>query len=129
MFRLYQPSDFAPWAATLAIVSVVGGLSTLRYELAIVVERDPLEASALFWLALLLAVAVGTSGGLVVLVGTLRAWVVAGVPLASYGPSMAAWLVLVSLNQPLMGWALHRGAFLDISIAQIGNAVVMSGVQ
>ncbi|WP_409187967.1 lipopolysaccharide biosynthesis protein [Bradyrhizobium sp. RDM4] len=41
LFRLYEPSDFGVWAAIQAVAIIVGSLLSFRFDLALVIERDP----------------------------------------------------------------------------------------
>lgn len=129
LFRLYDPADFASWAVTLSVVMLVGGVSTLRYELAVVIERDRLEASALFWLSLLFGVSVATLASLILIVSPISDWLFGGAVIPYLDFMIATWLILVAMSQALQGWALHDGGFKQISWAQIGNAVMLSVVQ
>ncbi len=129
IFRLYEPADFAPWAVGLAIVTMVGGISTLRYELAVVVERDHLDASALFWFSLVLALLIGALASSVFAFPIIHTWLFPAVSITLFPPMIAAWLITISLVQAMQGWVLHQGAFLVLSVGQISNAIVMNSVQ
>ncbi len=53
--RLYTPGDFGVFAVFLSLVTILGILTTLRYELGIPLARTESEASALTWLGVLVA--------------------------------------------------------------------------
>jgi len=129
LFRLYTPEEFAPWAVALAIATLIGGIATLRFELAIVVERDHADASALFWLAVMLASIVGLLASAVLATPAVQGWVFPDVVAQHTGILVGAWVILSALIQALQGWALHRAAFMEISVAQISNAMVLNAVQ
>jgi len=52
--RLYSPSDFGKFASYLSIITILSVISTLRYELAIVVPKNYKTAKFLVWLCFLL---------------------------------------------------------------------------
>jgi len=62
--RLYAPEAFAAWAVVMAVVGIIGGISCLRYELAIVIPEENESAAALFWLCISTSAAISviTSG-------------------------------------------------------------------
>jgi Co/Zn/Cd efflux system component len=57
------------WALVQAMALVIGGLSTLRYDLAIVVEPDHIKAQRLFFVTGLLAFCVSSLAILVLAAG------------------------------------------------------------
>jgi len=48
LFRLYTPQDFGVWAAVQAIAIIAGSLVSLRFDLALVLERDLAAATPIF---------------------------------------------------------------------------------
>jgi O-antigen/teichoic acid export membrane protein len=123
--RLYSPADFAPWAIGVAIVVFVASLSTLRYDLAIVSERDPEGGSALFWLAVFVAFAVFLCATCILLMldRYLHLQNVGGVEMLSL------WLFLTIANVPWTAWHLRHAKFWLISSTQIANALAMNLTQ
>ena len=127
LFRLYTPQDFGVWAAVQAIAVIAGSLVSLRFDLALVLERNLAAASRLLYaiigvvlacsvvIALLLGVSMGFLGFLGVDATT-----------ASLGWS---WLVLIGLGVALQSWLMRNGAFGSISVAVVFNTVVTSIVQ
>jgi O-antigen/teichoic acid export membrane protein len=57
VMRLYSPYDYGIWGLLLSIAFLFGQISTLRYELAIVVERDDARAGQVITISLLAVVA------------------------------------------------------------------------
>jgi hypothetical protein len=49
LFRLYSPQDFGVWAAVQAIAIIAGSLVSLRFDLALVLERKLDAASQLLY--------------------------------------------------------------------------------
>lgn len=129
LFRLYEPEHFAPWALALVVISFAGGVATLRYELAVVVERDHFDASALFWLTMVLAVVFGGIAAAALSAPALQVWLFGSAGETGLGGALATWLMLVALTQVVLGWSLHCGAFFAVSLGQVGNAVATNAVQ
>ena len=129
LFRLYEPEHFAPWALALAVISFAGGVATLRYELAVVVERDHFDASALFWLSMALAIVFGGIAAAALNAPALQVWLFGGAVESGLGAVLMTWLMLIALTQAVLGWSLHCGAFSAVSLGQIGNAIATNVVQ
>jgi O-antigen/teichoic acid export membrane protein len=127
LFRLYTPQDFGVWAAVQAIAIIAGSLVSLRFDLALVLERNLETASPLFYAIIGVVVASSIIVGLLIgvtseFVGPLevsRTTVVLG----------WSWLVLVGLVVVLQSWLMRDGAFGSISIAVFLNAVTTNIVQ
>ena len=127
--RLYSPAEFAPWALGLAFVVFLGAISTLRYDLAVVIEHDAQDASALFWLTLIASLTVFVCVTVGMMVATQSGWLFQESWVSGSMYLVGGWLLLCMLNQVWNSWYLRRGAFLIISIAQLGNAGVMNLIQ
>lgn len=127
--RLYSPTDFAPWALGMAFVVFLGAISTLRYDLAVVIERDAQDASALFWLTLIASLTVFVCVTVGMMVAAHLGWLFQASWVSGSMYLVGGWLLLFMLNQVWNSWHLRRGEFLIISIAQIGNAGVMNLIQ
>ncbi len=127
--RLYTPADFAPWALSLAFVIFLGAISTLRYDLAVVVERDSLDASALFWLTLFVSLTVFLCAAMGMFVAHHSGWLSQEGWVSGSAYLIGAWLLLFVLNQVWNSWHLRHGAFLIISAGQLSNAGVMNIIQ
>jgi lipopolysaccharide exporter len=118
--RLYAPEDFGTWAVILAIVSVIGGLSTLRYEVALVLPESHETAAEIYWATFGLCLLAGVLAGLLVAqpavavllglggeTGSLPiAWLIgAGVWSLGWYQLNTHWLIRLS-NYPLQGLGL-----------------------
>jgi O-antigen/teichoic acid export membrane protein len=127
--RLYEPAAFGVWALVQALALVVGGLSTFRYDLAIVVEPDQNKAQRLFFVTGMLAVCVSLITILVIAAGQHFFFgdsdAISGGVLLLLG----AWVLMLAAAQLLQSWLMRDEAFLEISLAQIGNVVVTNAVQ
>lgn len=53
--RMYSPESYAKWALYMSVVAIVGAVSTLRYELAIVLPKNSVDALNIFATACLLS--------------------------------------------------------------------------
>ena len=128
LFRLYSPEAFGVWATTMSIVLAIGTVATLRYELAIVVEREHQAASIVFWLTMLLGIALSLLFGS--LLGVLGAGFLSAAAGGLNPPILAvcAWIILVAVGQCMQGWLLRGGAFTANSQIQVCNALVTNSV-
>lgn len=67
--RLYTPADFGVLAVFTSIISILGVLTTLRLEVAVVLPESEEEAAAVAWLAgtcaIVVALVIGAAGPLV----------------------------------------------------------------
>jgi len=127
LFRLYTPQDFGVWAAVQAIAIIAGSLVSLRFDLALVLERDLAAATRLLYA--IIGVVVACSIVLALLIGIWIGYLRAlGVDTASAALGWG-WLVLIGFGVVLQSWLLREGAFGSISVAVVLNAVVSNIVQ
>jgi O-antigen/teichoic acid export membrane protein len=127
LFRLYTPQDFGVWAAIQAVAIIAGSLVSLRFDLALVLERDHIAASQLLFaiIAVVLACSLIMAGAIVVSSSFLY---VLGIDatLAALG---WGWLVLVGLSTLFQSWLMRAGAFGSVSVALVLSAGVTNLVQ
>lgn len=128
--RLYTPADFGVLALFMAVTSVFGTIACGRYELAIQLADDEVEAINLAALSLLIAVALSVILLLLVLISRH--------PLARLlgNEAIAPWLFLVPVSVFLSGLTMvltylnSRGKrFKDIATAGVMKSVVMVALQ
>lgn len=124
LFRAYGPASFGVWAVVQAVAVSVGGMAALRFELAIVVERERQAASEVFWLSVLLALGVSALFSL----ASIFALPFLEAETRALGWMAGAWVLLVGLGQGLQGWLLRDGAFGAVASGQMVNAVVTNGL-
>jgi O-antigen/teichoic acid export membrane protein len=107
--RQYGPEVFGQWAMMMAAVMIIGSLSTLRYELAIVKERDAKFAAHLFWCGMLLGLVIVAIISMIVffVVNFKYDWLYSRLEMAL----CAIWAVVIVVHQYLSGWALRHGRF------------------
>jgi O-antigen/teichoic acid export membrane protein len=110
--RLYGPEGFGVLATFASILALLNVVSSLRYELAIVVPEDDDEAVALVWLCFgLVAISTGlTVLGVLLLGDQLVGW------LNEPAIKPLLWLLpvgvlLSGVYQPLSYWAVRRKLF------------------
>lgn len=127
LFRLYAPADFGIWAAIQAAAVTAGSLLSFRFDLGLVIERDSVAASNLFFAIICVVCAVALLLGflLVLSMGSLREFGVGPLPAAlGWG-----WLALVGLGVACQTWLMREGAFAQISTGTVVNAIVANLVQ
>ena len=127
--RLYAPAEFAPWALSLAFVIFIGSISTLRYDLALLTERQIENSSALFWLIFLISAVICISVTSAMFISLWNGWQFLETKATGLTWLVAFWLFLFTQNVVWNAWNLHHGAFLAISVSQLLNASIMYCVQ
>jgi O-antigen/teichoic acid export membrane protein len=127
LFRLYTPQDFGMWATVQAITMIAGSLVSLRFDLALVLERNLELACPLFYaiIGVVIACCIVCALLIGISIESLRFAGIDGTT-AVLGWS---WLVLVGLAVVLQSWLMRAGAFASISVAIVLNAVVTNIVQ
>lgn len=127
LFRLYTPEDFGVWAAIQAVAIIAGSLASLRFDLALVLERDLAAASQLLFaiVAVVLVSSLAMAAAILLLFDFLH---VLGIDAVSAALGWG-WLVLVGLGTVFQSWLMRGGAFGRISIAVILSAAVTNLVQ
>lgn len=128
--RLYEPSAYAQWAIVQAVVLFIGAVASLRYDLAIVVERDHETASALFWIAVLAGAMIAfLSAAVLLLIDSAglsqQVWIKDEVSLLT----TIVWILSAAISPALMGWCLRGGRFALMATTQITIATVTLSVQ
>lgn len=120
--RLYGPEAFGTLAAYMAIVAVLGGIGSLRYELAIVMADDEEQAAGVVGLCLLLVAVTTLLTGVVLGIGsdTVAGWVSA--------PRLASsmWLValgtgVLGVQQVLTAWTSRASGYRALGLAKAGD--------
>jgi O-antigen/teichoic acid export membrane protein len=128
--RLYTPSDFGVLVVYVSLLAILVILASLRYEYALPLPEDDLEATELLALCLILvALTTALSSGLVYLMrGRILAWM--GAP--QLGPYL--WLVPVSIlgagcYQVFNCWAIRKGGYRRIARTKVTQSVTQLAVQ
>jgi len=127
LFRLYTPYDFGMWATVQAMTMIAGSLVSLRFDLALVLERNLELACSLFY-AIISVVA-----ACCIVCALLIGFFIGFLGFAGIDGTTAvlgwSWLVLVGLGVVLQSWLIRSGAFGSISVAIVSNAVITNIVQ
>ena len=127
--RLYGPEDFGLVAVYLSLLALTGVLSSLRYEGAIPLPEDEVEAANVAMLSLLLVALTGIERCTVALLSTPIA-VTLGVP------ALAAFLWLLPLGVLFGGafnvfnyWSVRTKRFVSISKTRISQSLATLAIQ
>lgn len=115
------------WATVQAITMIAGSLVSLRFDLALVLERNLESACSLFYA--LISVVVACCIVCALLIGfSIEFLGFAGIDGTTEVLGLI-WLMLVGLAVVLQSWLIRSGAFASISVAIVLNAVVTNIVQ
>jgi len=128
--RLYMPSAYAGWALLMSVVLIVASISTLRYELAIVLPGSHEEA------ANVMAGCVGISCAIALLVGAFiplgGAWLIG----ESFYDELHGWLwsiplliVCIGIYQAVNAWCTRTQEFKWYSLSQFALPFMTIGCQ
>lgn len=121
--RLYSPDDFALLAVYMAALSIIGSIACLRYELAIPVAQDDVDAANLLVLALGISTAI--AGLSLLAVFFAPDWISALIR----QPELTPWLWLIPFGVFMSGgysalqfWATRARRFGGISKSRMSQA-------
>lgn len=128
--RLFSPAAFGAFGAYLSLAAILGSLSTLRFDQALMLPREEEESASLLGAALLSAVVVS----LAVLAATLalRRPLLAALRIES----LAGWLLALPVSvlafgafQAFNSWTVRHKEFARSSTAQGARALSIAAVQ
>ncbi len=121
--RLYTLEDFGVLATFMAITSIIGAVSSLRYEMAILLPKEESESYSVIALSLLINVifVIITVASLVIF------WIFAKQTLTLFSSSYIYMLIPVSIFltgavQIFSFWSLRLKQFKKNALARIGNS-------
>ncbi|WP_396267887.1 oligosaccharide flippase family protein [Ideonella sp.] len=128
--RLYDPADFGALAVLTAIVSTIGVVACLRYDVAVALPRSDEDSLALLTISLASAAVAGLLACAVVAVffDSLVLWF--GEPALDQGK----WLIPIGIFcfgawNALQSWHIRQQNFGSIAKARLGQALATSSVQ
>jgi lipopolysaccharide exporter len=122
--RLYDPQAFGVFSVYAAVLSIMVGVASLRFDLAIPIARDASEAVQL----LALSVAIAAVSSLLVALG-LAAWASpAGATVVTGAPMPSLWLLPVALLVAAAAQALSSWAVYSRQFAALGRMRALQGV-
>lgn len=121
--RLYTPEDFSVLALFTAIVSIISVAACLRFDIAVPIPKDEIEAVNVLALALFFAAVVS----LVVAVPVLLAPQSIAAALERPGVAPYFWLLPVAIflaacYSALQFWAVRLKAFRPIAVTRVAQA-------
>ena len=126
LFRLYTPQDFGAWAMIQAIAIAAGSLASLRYDLALVVERDFEAAEQLLFAVVAVVISCSVFAGVTIIVSVEFGLLEIDGVSATLG---WGWLLLVGLGVTFQSWLIREGAYAKISISVVLNGILTGIVQ
>ena len=128
--RLFAPSAFGAFGVYLSLAAILGAVSTLRFDQAIMLPKETGTAAALFWAAILsscLVAALALAGGLIFF---------DRIPSALRVGELSGWILLLPLSILLFGsyaalnsWSTRHKKFARSSAAQLARALAVAVVQ
>lgn len=128
--RLYSPADYGVLSVATSILFVLISVTCLRYEFAIPLPEDDVEAANVVALALTANVAMSVFAG--VLAWLLGPWLAAIFGLSPLGP----FLILLAVAQfgggvtsIFINWALRTRDFSAVAVNRLTQSVAMVAVQ
>ena len=128
--RLYHPDAFGAFGILLSLAALGMVLAGLRYELAIVLQKDDGAASnllALSWLLVLFTFVV-----LVLLLGAAGGWITVQIGNPDLG-SLLWWLpvliIMSGSHESFSYWTIRRKHFKLLASARVLQSLVMIGAQ
>lgn len=128
--RLYNPSDFGAFAVYFGIVSVLASIATLRYEDAVVVEKDDQTAADVLKLCGVVALLTSLSAGAVIWLirHSIAQWT------STPGVRDYLWLVAASTlgagaYRALSMWAIRRDQYARVAQTKISQGIGMTVTQ
>ena len=128
--RLYTPEDFGLLAVYASLLALIGVISSLRYELAIPLPEDDIEAANVAVLSLLLvAISTALTAVLVLMLGTSIAELL-GVPvLANYLWLLPLGVLLSGAYSVFNYWSVRTKRFSTIAQTKLTQAIATLVIQ
>lgn len=129
--RFYKPEDFAVWGLFLFALTLISSVSTLRYELAVVIPKEDDKAVAVLWGGAICVVMFSVLGGIILsqpaILGLLGLR-------ESLDPDQAITLFALGISSAgatnlLTNWAVRCELFGLTSVAQVALTVVTVAFQ
>ncbi|MCB1176912.1 MAG: oligosaccharide flippase family protein, partial [Leptospiraceae bacterium] len=126
--RLYSPADFGLFSFYVAIVTIISSVSTLKFELAILIPKDERESGMIFILGFSLIILFSLFFGIIL------PWMLS----VEYFNSLEkVWFITIvfPLNifflgnyQLIINWLIHKTRYKLISMARITQVIVTVAV-
>jgi lipopolysaccharide exporter len=131
--RLYDPEAFGLLSLYAAVLSILLAVSSLRYDFAVPIAGDPVEAVHLLCLSLAIAVATSLVVAVVVFAwGSPLSTLLGAAPLAPLIWLLPIGLLVASIAQAVTSWAVYHRLFPRIGRLRatqgIGQAVCQAAL-
>lgn len=128
--RLYQPQDFGLLAVYAALLSIIGVIASLRYQLAIPLPESDEDAAHIVLLSMLLVMFISLVVTLVVLLfAEPVAFMLKSPVLNDYFYLLPVGVLLLGGYQVFMAWGIRTKAFSAVSRTKLNQAISMITVQ
>lgn len=128
--RLYTPEDFGILAIYVALLSILGVVASLAYEVAIPLPKDDEIAANVLALALAIVLALSVVVGLGVWLGGDQLTRLVNTPaLKAYLWLLPLSLLGVGAYQVFNRWAMRTGAFTQIARTRLNQSIGMTVTQ
>lgn len=128
--HLYDPEAFGLLSVYAAVLSVLVAIASLRFDFAIPIAADPLEALHLLALSVLLAFVTSMALGLVLLAwGAQLSAALGAAPLAPFLWLLPVALFTASVAQALASWAVYTRSFPALGRMRAMNGLAQAGGQ
>jgi O-antigen/teichoic acid export membrane protein len=124
--RLYTPAAYAEWAIVITTATIVGLVACFRFELAIVIPKDKVEASSIFWGCIFIALGTGLIVALGLAVLPFRDVLGSAVPdsrLHAYIGAISLFAVSLATYTALSYWNIRHQRYMLNSFTAILVAV------
>jgi hypothetical protein len=128
--RLYDPRDFGILSVYAAVLSVLVAIASLRFDFAIPISADPLEAVHLLAVSVMLAFGASIIVGLVVLIwGAQMATALGAASLAPFLWLLPIARLAASATQALGSWAVYYRLFATLGRLRAVQGVALAACQ
>ncbi|MGM0649614.1 MAG: lipopolysaccharide biosynthesis protein [Bacteroidota bacterium] len=122
--RLFSPAEFGYFSIYAAIVGIMASVSSLKYELAIMLPEKEEDASAMFFLSVICSFAVSLLSFIVILL--TKSFLIKHVTdkIETFIWIVPAGILFSGLLQVLIAYSSRQKAFKSVSYAKISQAGV-----
>ena len=128
--RLYTPEDFGLLAVYASLLAIIGVISSLRYELAIPLPEDDVEAANVAVLSLLLlCISTAITTILVFMLGTNIAELLSVPVVANYLWLLPVGVLLSGAYSVFNYWSVRTKCFSAIAQTKLIQAIAMLAIQ
>lgn len=128
--RLYRPEDFSVLALFTAVVSIVSVAASLRFDIAVPIPEDEVEAVNVLALALFFATLVSFFLAVPILVAPEAIAAAFGRPvIAPYLWLLPVAIFLAASYSALQFWAVRRKAFRPVAVTRVAQSAAAAGTQ